>query len=426
MASCGRDRTTQIFREKDLDLELLQTLDSHTATKTGFLDGTSKMVSISSERTIAIYNSVRKDGLLIAYNLTRFITLKSSPITFASVPNETNMLMVSTADKQLQKYAVDTGRLMGSSRSIDPETGEAGSINSMAIHVTDGPTSRRVLLGFCSSDKSIRIHDYESGLLLARQSGLSAISDIKLITSDVWNVNPVTHVISSSLNGTVVVWEMSSSTPCVNRSPQSLCHYESPSNRGKPLRRVLSKTRILDVQCNPRNHDGVADGSRSSPTRLQQMSSRHPLHSASPALSDVNNSNHHENSQNPVTPQTSRLEEAHPKSNRLPVESGKGRNDLIELNSELKQAKILLQGLGKRVASCAESSVDKTVGQDLCSELHHFRETLISKIGLRNLSTGSAQDENLDEYLTRLIEQKFIVQRRSIGPMESNFRSIGD
>jgi len=113
VATCGRDRTIQLFRKDDSKLDLLQTLDDHAGSVSDviFLDGASSLLSISSDRTIIVRKLAFGEDESLAYILIRVITLKASPLSLTCVPMEPNLVVVATMDRLISRYDISSGRL---------------------------------------------------------------------------------------------------------------------------------------------------------------------------------------------------------------------------------------------------------------------------------------------------------------------------
>ena len=420
IASCGRDRTVQISRYSGLKLELLQTLDDHTSnvSQVGFLDGFSFVISISSDRTVMIWRTPSRNRQSIAYTLIRIITLKSCPISFACVPKESNVIVVSTVDKQIQRYDIETGQLLGRSKAIDPDTNGMGAMNSMEIsnvEESEGPAKVRLLLGVCSSDKSIRVYDFDSGLLLAQQSGQSTISAVKVITANPSDQSPITYVVNSSFNGTVMIWELSSSPPSAASSHSMLHVDESPSKRRTPpsLKRVLSRTNIYNLH-NAMSGEGdyACTGSKSPLHRLRQKPSRSSMYATTKSPKAVKSTPLREDLPEFDGFRSSAKQESTLKG-RKPSECwDAGATEPNALNVELERTRASLRLLSRRIATAANGMIDTVVARDLCNELTRFGDALSERAGIGLTDPKLSKGNDLDDYLSRLIDQKLALHQR--------------
>ena len=246
----------QLFRKHELHLELFQTLDDHAAAigDVKFLNETT-LVSISSDRTIVVRKLARREGQWIAFVTTRIITLKASPVSLATVPAEPSVVLVSTLDRQILRYDVTSGRLLHSFKAADPTTGDSVLMSSLEVHELDHLTrASRLILGVSSTDKSIRVHDYDSGVLLTREYGQNGVSAVKLFRRYVEGESPCPcdHLVSCGLDGTVMTWNLLRNSVKSKTFHSNTNGEESPSRQifpsVQPLRRILSKAELIDLQ----------------------------------------------------------------------------------------------------------------------------------------------------------------------------------
>ena len=256
VATCGRDRHLQLFQKHELHLDLLQTLDDHAAAigEVKFLDETT-LLSSSSDRTIIVRKLARREGQWIAFVNTRIITLKATPLSLATVPAEPSVVLVSTLDRQILRYNVTSGRLLHSFKILDPTTGDSLLMSSLEVHELDHLTrASRLILGVSSTDKSIRVHDYDSGVNLTREYGQNGISAIKLFRRYVEGESPCPYdyLVSCGLDGTVMTWNLFCDSLKSKTFHNITSSEESPSRQMfpsvQPLRRILSKAELTDLQ----------------------------------------------------------------------------------------------------------------------------------------------------------------------------------
>lgn len=246
----------QLFRKHELHLELFQTLDDHAAAigDVRFLNETT-LLSISSDRTIIVRKLARREGQWIAFVTTRIITLKASPVSLATVPAEPSVVLVSTLDRQILRYNVTSGRLLHSFKAADPTTGDSVLMSSLEVHELDHlARASRLILGVSSTDKSIRVHDYDSGVLLTREYGQNGVSAVKLFRRYVEGKSPCPcdHLVSCGLDGTVMTWNLLRNSVKSKTFHSNTNGEESPSRQifpsVQPLRRILSKAELIDLQ----------------------------------------------------------------------------------------------------------------------------------------------------------------------------------
>ncbi len=266
VATSSRDRTVQLLQHRGEEIELLQTFDDHvgTVSAVNFVDN--YLVSASSDRTVVVRQKLSRtndDGTsALAYVPMRVITLRASPT--AIVFPEPDILVVSTMDRQVLTFSIPTGTALDGFKASDAEGEDAVILSSLSIaSVEEGPGARRILAGFSSTDKSIRLYDFERGSLLARELGhTEGISGFALVdqTEDPIKRNKKT-LVSTGLDGLIIVWDAwtapqgLASTPSQELSQgQGLTVNDldgTPTRnsalRRPPLRKVLSKLDLADI-----------------------------------------------------------------------------------------------------------------------------------------------------------------------------------
>ena len=190
LASAGRDRMVQIFRMINQNLELIQTIDQHgsSVNQLSFLGAKDVLLSLSSDRTI-VFSSMIEHGESIAFVNIRTLTFKQSPITMAVVPGKTEMLLVATTDKQLHRFQSATGQLESCVRMSDENL--PITIDTMVAHRRRGELQEESggkekfsdsLVAFSTTDRSIRVHDLDTGSTLAKVPGHSeSVSGICIV-----------------------------------------------------------------------------------------------------------------------------------------------------------------------------------------------------------------------------------------------------
>ena len=388
VASCGRDRTIQVFRKIDSQLELLQTLVDHAASVTDliFLDRTTHLLSISGDRTISIQKIIGGDGRTAAFVCARIITLKASPISFTQVIDQPNLIVVSTTDRQIQRYDISSGRLIHSFKILDPASGEAVMMKSLVIcSLNEAENASRLLMGVSSTDKSIRIHDFDSGSLLAKEFGQTAISAIGLIERPGIRDTRQQCLISCGFDSTVMMWDLAAPRYCGNPASVTSKVTYSPSNQSPalttPLRRILSRAEITILQ-NPLERDSNTSlsKSRTSVNRVRPKTSKFPLTAApnlslSPQSSSVDASSCTKGKLTRRSSQSTSSKGNGPrnipssKSNCPYLDHQTRRENAPNLNGAAKHTCDLLHILRKSLTSTATGGLAPLLAQDLQSEL---------------------------------------------------------
>jgi WD40 repeat protein len=291
VATCSRDRTVQLLQYRGEEIGLLQTFDDHVGAVSAVAFVDDFLVSASSDRTVIVRQRLTKtndDGTsLLAYMSQRVITLRASPTSMA-FPSP-DVLVISTMDRQILTFSITSGVVVDGFKAFDADGEDAVIFSSMSISsVEDGSGSRRILAGFSSTDKSIRLYDFDRGILLARELGhTEGISDIVLVDhaeDDSTGQNRKT-IISTGLDGLIMVWDASTaplrlpSTPIQELSQgNAIADYDLNATpiresilRRPPLRKVLSK---LDITAFV---PSASPSGNQSPPRLKKKTSRYTL-----------------------------------------------------------------------------------------------------------------------------------------------------
>lgn len=293
VATGSRDRTVQLLQYKDAKIEVLQTLDDHVGAVTSVQFSHDFLLSASSDRTVIVRQRLSKadehgTGLL-AYTVKRVITLKASP-TSITLP-EPDVLLISTMDRQILTFNIATGVAVDGFKALDAEGEDAVVFNSLTVNtVRDASGSRRILAGFSSTDKSIRLYDLDRGVLLARELGhTEGISDVTFLDEiDQSTGQDKKVLVSTGLDGLIMVWHFWLAQPRLPATPlkelsqgPAMTIHDSDGTpirdsilKRPPLRKVLSKLDLADVT----SLDPPVLSSRDqSPPRVTKKTSRYSL-----------------------------------------------------------------------------------------------------------------------------------------------------
>ena len=122
IATCGRDRTVQLFKKTGDEWMLVQTMDEHTGSVGSicFSDDGEKIITSASDRTVQIRQVItREDGDIAALPI-RVITTKSTPVAVALSSNEnsTPLIIVSMMDRTIATFEIATGKLVRDRKSV--------------------------------------------------------------------------------------------------------------------------------------------------------------------------------------------------------------------------------------------------------------------------------------------------------------------
>lgn len=435
VATCGRDRTLQLYRKDNHALSLLQTLDDHAAAvgDLKFFNGPSTLLSISSDRTIIVRKLASGENGSLAYITVRVVSLKASPVSFTSVPTEPNSVMVSTMDRQIQRYDISSGRLLHSFKASDPTSGDSVIMNSLVVHQSDEAWGSRLLLGVSSTDKSLRVHDYDSGSLITREYGQTSVSAIELIQEPMGNSLLHRSVISCGLDGTIMIWELASRPrrdSCSDATSTAANEVDSPpkatTTPAQPLRRILSKAEISDFQKSLESDgDTVSPMSRApSPSRIRRKTSRFSLTATPklPAPSLPNGSNapvlasgrfdrRSSQEHSPTGPTANTKKHKRPSLNdRRRSKSTANLNDLTD--SAEQQCKSL-RTLRERIASSAAEKLNLGTAQELENELKLTLGVLSERNRTKYVGSETMAGDLLDVYLAKMIDERLALKEKS-------------
>lgn len=292
MATCGRDRTIQMFQKLAGMWSLTQTLDEHSAAINDvlFAESGTKLISCSSDRTIHIRQLLRRESntadILGAIPL-RIITLKNSPVSMTLWPDGQKVcLLVSSMDRTVSKFDMANGRLLYSFRATDVDGTDAVVLDALAAS-EKGLNSEclALLAGVSSTDKSVRIYDGTSGAFLGREWGHTAgVTDVALLDSPDAEEK---SLVSTGSDGTIMIWEVI--TPQLGSDDQ---HYNDPRDWSPdkdspmprpPLRKVLSKAELVELQRTTLT-SATPPGRNSPPRSMRRKTSRYALASRSSSL----------------------------------------------------------------------------------------------------------------------------------------------
>ncbi|KAI0552817.1 WD domain-containing protein [Xylaria curta] len=412
IASCGRDRTAQLFhRLTNGDFEHFQTLEFAARVSQVLIPSTEKIITCSMDRTVQIHDLVTKEGdpNVIAAIPSRTLPLKASPQSMAVGPDGKH-LFVSQGERSVHVFDLETGKLSSSFKCSDE-----GGANSVILDclTTHSATEQEpaFLLGLSNTDKSIRMYDIQTGHFLAREWGhTEAIQGVALIEEDESN----RKIVSVGSDGTIMIWEIDFQNQgwgSASRDSSPVKEATTPMNQ-PTLRRVLSKTELAEFQ----RPSTAASGRKSPPRPLSKrrslyFSSSPATKSPAPPLSPVPILGEDTPSRRPwgpppgsppVSPK-SKLKKRPSKSrlNSVKTKSNDSLRSFGSLNMSTEQTCRTLRAYRKKLAST------DPISQELLAELD--QELRLTSIALGDRATRSrAMNDTmlsglLDQYSERLV-----------------------
>ena len=415
-----------------MGLVLLQTILDHVAAVNSvmFLNE-STLISSSSDRTICVRTMALRSDQSIAFLPTRVIALKASPVTLSVMPNQTNIIVVSTMDRQIHKLDINSGRCTHSFKASDPAGADSVILSTLSAHkINSGDAHARVLLGVSSTDRSIRIYDYDTGLMLAKEHGQTVVSSIAVAQEPGTNGSSSNLVISTGLDGTVMIWDLAIRSPLLNGHSETLNRQDNvdPSKSPvptQPLRRILSKSELCGFQRALNAGDGSPTPTRSqSSTRLRKKTSRQniisttrftpPLtlkHSltSSPATGSSRHRTARDRSPTPPSPKLNKIS-----ASKRPSLDARNRTRstsiLTEVNKNAEKISQSLRSLRSQLTSTAESLKPNTA-EELERELDLTFRAMGDKTVRRNQAAKDmTAGDLLDDYLARMIDERLALK----------------
>ena len=434
-ASCGRDRTIQIFWISEDECLLQQSImHEHTGPirKVVFADNGNFLASMALDRTVVLHRRVLRADQTVAFISTKVVNLKASPMTMSLLPGITPTLLVSAMDRCIRKISVADGQVTSTIKMSDHVDTEPVTISRFSVGIIDWqPKSTSVLVGFSSADRSIRSYDTETGSLLALEYGQTAVSDLAFIKAKEPGGEIIYRIVSTGLDGTIMVWKM---TPKAVKygDGNGLANLNSSKAQTpsamRPLRRVLSKTEIaehqrsLDIQVK----DKTVLSRNLSPSRLRRKTSKY-ANSDAPEVSDPNLSINMRSAQTSAGGGTPRNKFKHvspPLSPNSNLQSRQRRSSLDErhvhttvqcprnINAAARQLRDVLEDFRQQLTVSKESlSTDKA--QVLQKELHATLNILTQPTRQGDQNGTKASDQSFDEFLARMIDDRLALRFKS-------------
>lgn len=379
----------QVFKLRSSILSLIQTIDQHgsSVNQVLFQDGGSVLLSSSSDRTIVIHTLVLAEDSM-AYIPTRIITLKSTPLSMCTAWNDPTVLVVSTTDKQVYKYDVSTGQQIQGIHLTDNDNNESLLLDSIITRTFNLAGEIPILIGVSSTDKSLRVIDLESGMTIAKEYGHSeGISGVALIEKDDGGGHSGYTLVSTGLDGTVMLWDLSQTTVSADQDAPATPSKNTPTFSQPPPRRVISRSALSEYQksleANGTPALPLAPGRSSSPSRLRKKPSRIFLATPAPKLAPVALPS----TPCPPIPRRPHLNQSPTLASPITME--RQRPQFTESN---------------RTKSASNLNDVNSAAEQLCRSLRAFRKQLASS------------SEGLRAETARELEKELAIAVRAVGP----------
>jgi WD40 repeat protein len=283
MATCGRDRTTQLFhRSSNGNIEHFQTIDFNSKVVQVLIPSSDKVITCSMDRTMQVHDILTKEDEpdVLAAVPSKFITLKASP-TSMTMGQDSQTVFVSFLDRSICQFDLTTGRQISIFKCMDEGGTESAVLDSLSVGQWP-PKDMDFLLGTSNTDKSIRLYEANSGSFLDREWGhTESINGVCLIEED----DGTKKVVSVGSDATIMIWTLDLN----DQSPRSMSRDPSPVKdgaTGRPtLRRVLSKAELAEFQ-----RPSPSNGRQNSPPRtLRRRTSRMNLSAITNAKTPTGN-----------------------------------------------------------------------------------------------------------------------------------------
>lgn len=448
IASSGRDRMVQLFKKEKDSLNLIQTLDDHVGAVGSLLfmgDG-EKLLSSSADRTVIIRERLTRDidgNTTIAFVLSKFITLKASPISMTLAPDDPDTLILSTIDRNIQRFNVSSGRHIHSFRASDPETNDTVVMSSLTVRGEVPGQSPKLLLGVSTTDKSIRVYDIEKDVLLTREFGhTEGVSNVVLLEmkSSESPTGVQSTLISTGLDGVVMIWDLSISQQQLQEPSQSPSRAEDATPAKEltavkpPLRRILSRTEIAGLRGQDTPISSPTPIREQSPPRLRKRTSRFGL---GPLLSKTNgnvNGNGNTSSSTTQIPGSRRSPTINPPSEtksireRSPSPQSPKASKTITTSSSTSNLRRASVDIRSRAKSNGQSNGNSEFGslnmstEQVCRTLRAYRKKLGGSTD--HLNAASELERELDLTVRALGDRSKKVQANGASQVNGNCGSI--
>ncbi|KKA26261.1 hypothetical protein TD95_000014 [Thielaviopsis punctulata] len=437
IATCGRDRTVQLFhRTSSGVLRHFQTLEFAAKVVQVLIPSEDRILTCSLDRTLQVHDVVSRttDAEDLAAVPTRAVALKASPTSMImSNDPKSQQIFVSLLDRSVCQYDLSTSRLLHSFKCLDESGVESAVLERLLLDQTGRDSDR--LLGVSNTDKSVRMYDAQTGSFLGREWGhTEAINGLALIETDDCDLKAATV----ASDGTLMLWSViGQDSSASSTSRESSPAKDSGSAHRTPLRRVLSKAELAEYQ----KPTIASSGRRSPPRSLNRRASRQFLSASNnvPKTPQSQSSSSDAISDSPCKKSVSPGREASPPSPRrrvhhrpsLPSLTSSSRkksnsnlkasgNSNSNLNTATEQACRTLRAYRKKLTST------EPISQSTLEELDQELRLTVSALSNRAIRSRAVDESMLsgllDEYSERLVSMLDEKLRLSFPQLEERGR----
>lgn len=278
IASCGRDRTAQLFHRASTGrFQIFQTLEFSAKVNQVIIPTPDRIITSSMDRSLQMHEIVCKESNpddLAAFFLRSF-PVKTSPSSFVVAANGKSII-VALLDRSACIYDFETSKLIKSFKCTDEAGVESVVLDSLIWRPETG-REPPFLLGISNTDKSVRLYNAATGNFLDREWGhTEGIIGMTLIEQN----DGTKKVASVGSDGTLMIWSLELEEQAMGSNSRDPSPGGDVSTAARaPLRRIRSKASLAEFQ----RPASVASGRRSSPPHsLTKKRSLYGLTSSAP------------------------------------------------------------------------------------------------------------------------------------------------
>ena len=429
VASCGRDKVIQVFRNQDHGFNLIQSIVGEHVGAVNCIalsqDGVC-LISASADRTIVVRFSANDDQGRSAFIQLRVINLKATPLTLSLNTGCRNDLVVSTMDRQVVKFDSQSGQLLEAFKAADG----LGSTDAFTLNIckifdlkTSSGFTHLIVVGASSIDKSLRIYDPTNGALLAKGYGQLGISDVNLMRSYDTGVGSTYRIVTTGFDGTIFLWKLDGDALFAEEASPGI-KTDKNMHSTPPLRKVLSKVEIRDFHRHLESSSAptTPTNRRRSPTRLRKKPSQLKLsrtpRQALPVIPSVSYKQDPSGSASTSPSMISLKAMTPPKSSSSSNESENNKTGVPSSVSEINELAENVCNTLRAFRRSIQDSLPKLSSSMQANVLHELSQSIaaIGSVGVTETQMRNEQrstDSSFDDYLANLIDQRLALRQLS-------------